>query len=64
MVQVFKKVFKIIFSDTTKMELDVKLPKRKVFEFGQLAMMESKVNVRLVLPEERVFKKIVDEVSR
>ena len=46
------------------MELDVKLPKREVLEFGQLAMMESKMNVRLVLTEERVFKKIVDEVSR
>ena len=49
-------MFKIIFSDTTKMELDVKLPKREVLEFGQLAMMESKMNVRLVLPEERLFK--------
>ena len=57
-------MFKIIFSDTTKMELDVKLPKREVLEFGQLSMMESKMNVRLVLTEERVFKKIVDEVSR
>ena len=57
-------MFKIIFSDTTKMELDVKLPKREVLELGQIAMMESKMNVRLVLPEERLFKKIVDEVSR
>ena len=46
------------------MELDVKLPKREVLELGQLAMVESKMNVRLVLTEERVFKKIVDEVSR
>ena len=43
------------------MELDVKLPKREVLELGQLAMVESKMNVRLVLTEERVFKKIVDE---
>ena len=46
------------------MELDVKLPKREVLELGQLALVESKMNVRLVLTEERVFKKIVDEVSR
>ena len=46
------------------MELDVKLPKREVLKLGLLAMVESKMNVRLVLTEERVFKKIVDEVSR